>query len=900
MLGGLFKPKWQHSNARIRIQALANLGSDSAELIQLAQNDANTGVRLEAIAYLTDLPVLIQLGKRTDSIGERARVRLLGLVARDNSQDSLLVDVFGWLMTNPALVESIARDPLRSPDLRKLAIGQLDDENLLFKIASEDVSKELQYLSASRIRDQDKLKKLEKTQGRNNKKLRQLLKERMAVFQQRETRVQELESLVADLEKLGFSGSWAQEKTQHKVLSQRWGKQKKEGAIPSALAKRFNDAETVFLGRLDKYEAQQAEIEPLRNVYLHYLQDAETLKKTLNERPEELTLPAIEQQLEQWQERWVNATPLPDDQQQALNQRWMDVYIALTDKRDAISGDLGAVDSLRRACTRAESMHKGKRALQSKQLTGLQSDWVKIKRPRQMADAVRELEARFHKVMDSLNARLLREVEAGNKSLAEIEVQLDQMEADLEQEKYGEAVDLHRKISMRLKDSGNLDEKAKRSIGQRLRAAAPMIMEFKDWRSWGTDQAREHLIETAQRLENDDSMDPEQRAKEIKALRQEWRKLAQMDPGQQRKQWKNFDKKVTAAYEPSKQHFAEQAQQRNEHLKQREAICAELETMKTATDWATVDWKAQNAAINELRKHWKKCGTVGHKDWKSINQRFNDAMDGLEEHLKVERERNFKERQRLMERSVALADIEDTQEAIAEAKSLQSDWQITLSSRPREEQKLWKQFRGPIDAVFNRLKTERESQRSDTDVRIQQKDALCTKLEAVLQLDGDEFTQAAQGAREMRQEFDDLRDIPRNVFRKLEDRFSAAEQSVLTKAEQQGWAGRLAKLDALAASSEDIKSVGEGDASVQAEGESLCLQMEILLDITTPEAFRQSRMEYQIAQMGDAMCRPNESRDIREQGLEMLAGWYQLGAMPAEAKQQQQARIDVVRQAIAK
>jgi len=70
--------------------------------------------------------------------------------------------------------------------------------------------------------------------------------------------------------------------------------------------------------------------------------------------------------------------------------------------------------------------------------------------------------------------------------------------------------------------------------------------------------------------------------------------------------------------------------------------------------------------------------------------------------------------------------------------------------------------------------------------------------------------------------------------------------------------------------------------------------------VSTPEAFQQSRMEYQIAQMGDAMCRPSESLDIREQGLEMLAGWYKLGAMPAEAKHQQQARIDVVRQAIAK
>lgn len=906
MLGGLFKPKWQHSNARIRMQALPSLGSDSPELIHLVQTDPNTGVRLEAIAYLTDLPTLLQLGKRTDSIGERARLRLLGLVTHDNSQDAMLVEVFDWLSDSPALLESIARDGQRLPALRKLAIEQVEDENLLFKIASEDVSRELQYLAASRLQDQDKLKQLEKTQGRNNKKLRHLLKERMAGFQQQEALHQALEAMAVDLEALGLSGHWAQEKTQYRVLTQSWQKtvgDAGDAVIPPMLDKRFHDAETVFLGRLDKHEKQQAELEPLRAVFLGYLQDAETLQQTLNERPEELTLSEVDQKLEQWQERWVSAEQLPDEeQQQELNQRWMDAYVALVDKRDTASDDLGAVEEMRRCCSRAESMHKGKRPLQAKQLTALQSDWVKIKRPNLSTESIAGLEGRFHQVMDSLNARLMREAAERDEKISKIKADLEQMEADLEQEKYGEAIDLHRSVSQRLKDLGGLDDKSRRDIEQRLRAAAPMVMEFKDWRSWGTDQAREHLIETAQRLENDDSMEPEQRAKEIKALREEWRKLAQMDPGQQRKQWKDFDKKVTAAYEPSKQHFAEQAKQRSEHLQQREAICAELEAMKTETDWSTVDWKAQYAAINEVRKRWKACGTVGHKDWKSINQRFNDAMDGLEEHLKVERERNFKERQRLTEQSVALAEMDDVQAAVSEAKSLQADWQITIPSRPREEQKLWKQFRAPIDAVFARLKDDRQSQRSDTDERIQQKDALCTRLEGILQLSDDEFIPAARELDELRAGFNSLRDIPRNVARKLEERFGSAEQAVLSRQEQLSWKIRLAKLDELAARSAEVKGAGGvvSDDAAQIEGETLCLQMEILLDLATPEAFQQARMEYQIAQMRDAMCSPNERPDIREQGLKLLAGWYKLGAMPAEALAEQQARIDVVRQAIAK
>lgn len=906
MLGSFFKPKWQHNNARIRIQALASLAPDGPELIQLAQNDPNTGVRLEAIDYLTDFPTLIQLGKRTDSLGERARVRLLGLAAYEHAHDAELVEVFDWLVPSPGLLESIARDKQRDPALRKRALAELSDENLLFRIASEDGSKELQYLAASRLHDPEKLKQLEKHQGRNNKRLRQLLKERLAQQQEQKLLHEQLQILVANMEKLGVSGHWAQEKTRHKVLQQRWTALADNAAIPPELEKPFRDAEAVFLARLKKYEAHQAELEPLRAIFIQYLQEADDLMRQLEQTPGQLTLQGINQQLEQWQERWVAATPLPDeDEQTVLNQQWMDSYLRLNDQLDAVSGDMEALENLRACCQRAERMRDDKRFLKASQLTSLQSEWIKIKRPRLMSETVTELESRFHQLMDSLNARLLRETAERDEKVQHIFTQLSQMEADLDQEKYGEAVDIHRDITTQLKQLGDLPAKKKAQIEQRLRAAAPMVMEFKDWRRWGTDQAREHLIETAQRLENDDSIDPEQRAQEIKALRKEWRRLAQMEPGKQRKQWKDFDRKVSAAYEPSKQYFAEQARQRAEHLQQREAVCAQLEALNTATDWSAdaLDWKAEYARINELRKAWKKCGTVSHKDWKTINQRFNDAMDALDAHLKIERERNFRERQRLAEQSAALAEIDDVQQAVAEAKQLQADWQITVPSRPGEEQKLWKQFRSPIDAVFSRLKAERQSQRSETDELIRQKDNLCVQLEAMLQLNDDEFATAARGLADLRTTFDAIQ-LPRAAQRKLEDRFGSAEQAALSRLEQLQWAKRLAKLETLAEQSAAAKagdhSNPEAEALTQAEGETLCLQMEILLDLPTPTAYQQARMEYQVAKMRDAMQSRHETQDPRGQGLALLTDWYKLGAMPAAALEQQQARIETVRQAIAK
>lgn len=903
MLGSLFKPKWQHANPKVRITALAGLGTDSAELKQLAENDSDTGVRLEAIARLTDIPLLIQLGRRADAIGERAQQRVVVLASANARHDEALAGVFDWLKTNPALLKSIARDAERGISLRKQAVAELNDEGALFKIASEDSSRELRYLAASKISDSTKLKRLEKTQGRSDKKLRQLLKERMASEQAEQERSAMLSGLCAELEGLGQSGQWARDKTQYRVLSQRWKQENAQAAVPEALARRFHNAEKEFNGRLEIHEQQQAKLAPLQAVFEQCIADADTLQQTMRDTPEQLTVSRIDHQLEQLQERWVAAENLPDeDKQSALDQRWVDTFVGLTDKRDELSGDLAALDEMQACCRRVEGMRNSKKPLQGKRLTNLQADWIKIRRPQQMGEAVTELEGRFHQAMDSLNARLLREAEEREQQVQAMQARLEQMEADLEQEKYGEAVDIHREVSAQLKGM-ELLAKDRALLDQRLRAAAPMVMEFKDWRRWGTDQAREHLIETAQRLENDDSMEPEQRAKEIKALRQEWRKLAQMEPGKQRQQWKDFDSKVTAAYEPSKKHFAEQAQQRAQNLKQREGVCIQLETMAEVTDWSDVDWKAQYAGINELRKSWKRCGTVGHKEWGRINKRFNDAMDALDVHLKGEREHNLKQRQHLVEQSTALLEMEDVQAATAEAKALQARWQITIPSRPKEEQKLWRAFRNPIDQVFKRLTNERQSQRSETNQRIQSKDQACEQLEAILQLADDEFTVQARELDSLRSNFNAVRDVPKAVNRKLEDRFNSAEQAVLSRIEQLNWQRHLAGVDELAAASVGLKTAEAGADVLEAnqlEGETLCLQLEILLDIETPDAFRQVRMEYQVAQMSEAMRSRNETQDEREQALELLTAWYQLGAMPAAANTSQQARIDAARQAILK
>lgn len=904
MLGSLFKPKWQHKDAKVRLQALASLAPDSTELISLAESDPDPSVRSAAIARLTHLPLLIKLAKSSDAaLNTTAQERVALLAASDTRHDAALAEVFAWFKQHPELVVALAQNAKRDVSLRKLAIAELRDQGVLLAIAEQDASKDIQFQAASQINDLATLQHLDRTHGKTNKRLRQLLKERMEQAQQQQQRQDALEKLCADMEALGKAGQWAQDKTRQRVLAQSWKQQTEAGMIPSRLQQRFSAAEQDFAARLQAYETEQAAQAPLQASFEQCLQEAAVLQNTIQNHPEELTLDAIDQALLSLQERWVNAARLPEALQAGLDKRWVEQYVALTDARDAVASDLNALATLQDCCQQADALRASERFIQAKRLTDLQSQWTKLKRPLHLREAVANLENRFHQAISSLTARLEKQAAQRDQLLQGLQADLQQMEADLEAEKYGEAIDLHHKLNHALNEELDLPAGEVAKIKRRLQAAAPLILELKDWRRWGTDQAREHLIETAERLERDELMDPQARAKELKALREEWRKLGQMDPGQQRKQWKTFDSKVTAAYEVSKQYFAEQATQRETHLQDREKICTALEALHANTPWEQADWHAVQSAITHQRKEWKAAGTVGHKEWKQVNERFNAAMDALEAKISAERAHNWALRTDLVAQANALLELDDLSAATDQAKALQARWKISVAARPKDEQALWKQFRAPIDELFSRLKASRQTQRSETDHRIEQKEALCAELEAMQTLSAEDFAQASKQVESLRQRFNAIRDLPKPVWIKLEERFQRAEKALQAKRNQLRWQAKLVELDQLASASKQAKQAVDADegqlAANQAEGELLCLQLEILMDVTTPEAFRQARMQYQVAHMSEAMRGLKESGDLQKQALQLLKAWYQLGSMPAAALASQEARIEAVRQAVA-
>ncbi|MEB4592924.1 DUF349 domain-containing protein [Candidatus Thiothrix sp. Deng01] len=846
MLGNFFKPKWQHADEKVRIQALDSLAGDSIELIRLAQTDPHSAVRMKAIERLTHLPTLVQLGHAPGSIGERAKQRIVGLAATDRHHDNLLADIFQWLQT-PDLLKSIANDPGRGVKLRHQAISIIDDQELLFTIASNDPSREIQYIAAKHLQDFEKLKTLEKTHAKNNKRLRQLIKERIEDEQQHQQQLAEIEDLCTEAENLGGNGSWEQDKTRLKVLQQGW--RKLACKATATQQQRFLTAEETFMQRLGAHEMQETNLRPIRENRQQLLSAATELLHQLQAHPELLNLSTLDANLASLAQGWEQQEKLPIEEQAKLETAWRQQRQQMIGLRNAIADDLQALETLAKLDEKANGLKEQKRPIHSKDILSLQTEWTSSKRPRAMRNRLSELEQHFHRSIAALNNRLEKQKQQQENTLQALRESLAKLESHLENEQYGEAIEIHKALTVDLKETA-LPSKDTAFVHRRLQMLAPFLREIQDWRRWGTDQVRKQLIESAEHLREEDDIDPQERAQKIQTLREEWRKLAHMEPSQQRALWKEFDSTVTAAYEPSKQYFAKQAQQRDSNLEQRQAICIQLEAMDNATDWVNVDWRSLQTQLNQLRKQWKDIGAVSHRDWKAINGRFNAAMDALEIHFKAERARNWQEREQLVAQAKALLDTADTAQAIEQAKRLQTAWHITLASRSSDEQRLWKQFREPMDMLFARAREERQQQQQEHKTQLEEN---------------------AKQAAEQRQ-------------RELE------------RQQQQ-----LAELDALAEASSHHKQVetsADQQIANRSTGELLCLQLEVLLGLETPVEFQQARMKYQVSQLSEAMLSRKETSNPSARALPLLKQWYALGGMPAITLAGQTARIEKIRQAL--
>src|SRR5689334_2283724 len=165
-IADLFRPKYRHSDVRVRTEAVRALtAEDAAILIQIARTDSDTGVRRLAIERITTASVLAEIAAAEterslrDLAGERAaQLWLSHACSHDAETAGAALSGIVKLGDQRALVEVVVR--AGNAAIRKRAFGELRDPRALCELAKSEAPQDLRIAAVARIDDGDVLRAL--------------------------------------------------------------------------------------------------------------------------------------------------------------------------------------------------------------------------------------------------------------------------------------------------------------------------------------------------------------------------------------------------------------------------------------------------------------------------------------------------------------------------------------------------------------------------------------------------------------------------------------------------------------------------------------------------------------------------------------------------------------------
>ena len=165
-IADFFRPKYRHSDVRVRTEAVKALtAEDAAILEQVARTDRDIGVRRLAIEKIKVPDVLAGLGEAEterslrELITERAaELWVSGACSKDPDEANTALAGIIKLGDQHALVSVVVR--AATPAIRKRAFGELRDPRALAELAKSDAAQDLRTAAVARIDDGDVLRAL--------------------------------------------------------------------------------------------------------------------------------------------------------------------------------------------------------------------------------------------------------------------------------------------------------------------------------------------------------------------------------------------------------------------------------------------------------------------------------------------------------------------------------------------------------------------------------------------------------------------------------------------------------------------------------------------------------------------------------------------------------------------
>ena len=272
------------------------------------------------------------------------------------------------------------------------------------------------------------------------------------------------------------------------------------------------------------------------------------------------------------------------------------------------------------------------------------------------------------------------------------------------------------KLHQEFREAGPVAKEQREEIWNRFKAASSIINRRHQQHFEGIKEKEQRnldektvICEIVEGMEYDKMttfQDWHDKTEEILALQAKWKTIGFAPQKVNTKIFERFRAACDDFFRRKAEHFKTLKGNMNENLEKKKQMCEKAESLKNSTDWKTTA-----DILTKLQKEWKETGPVAKKYSESLWKRFITACDyffeqkskGEAEHRTVEQE-NLEKKKAIIEKLELInQEAAPSEKAGNTIRSLMKEWNSIGHVPFKDKDKIYKQYRAVVDALFNKL-----------------------------------------------------------------------------------------------------------------------------------------------------------------------------------------------------
>ena len=790
-----FKPKWQNSNPAKRIEAIAELDELSSQDIveRVALSDDNVEVRMAAIKKLAIIKTLQDISTKDSDAGVRrlAETRAFEEIVKklkNFSESNLTDEIRGYI--NTIKDTRYTEDVLKATNnitLKKELVKQCSKQSLLAQIATRDTSEEIALDAAERVTSEslqadliknskhstvrkkisDKVR-VKKEAEDNGKKAAELLQSK------REALIKQAHFLAAQKDAIATKPQFDDLMKEASALGMGDSAAELEG-IYSSFNKFYDEANA------EKRAAENAEAEKQAKIQ-HLTETLAELESMLEAGSTEANAERVNAIIEEW-----NANKSIMDS--ASTKRFNNAYFKTEEAKKIVIPTAETENASEEEIAIRKSLLERLQALSEteidentgKHLHAIVREWEKLsllEGDDPILQAYNALRTKLNELITSYNEKAQQVIEENSKKLRGLIERIQNID---ENQEFREIHKTLRDTYQEWKEIVGEQKFKYHDLWQEYKIATSRFQEMQQWENWHNEKDRDSIIEEMDALSKEA---PSQAVlSKLRELCGKWREIGPISAAKFQDYRDRFQALVDKIKENCAPFIEEQNAERLKNLAEKEGLCKKVEDLVASTE---IFWKDKFKAVQEIQENWKNIGMVPKENFADLNKRFKEAVNAFyaqhKENVKREddsREANYEKKVALCIEAEAIKDSTDWNATSTKLKQLQDAWKSTGPVPKSKSDEIWTRFRTACDSFFEKKRSHFEEMDAAKQKNLEQKQALCEKLEA---LDIENITpEIIEAYKAIETEWKTIGMVPKDAVESINDRYSAIVNKIVAK-----------------------------------------------------------------------------------------------------------------------